>query len=65
MPHRAPTPDEQTGSQANLLLTRFSLASDRLYWAANALQTVCDGLQDTRPGLWSNLVSAVAQVAAS
>ena len=28
-----------------------------------ALQTVCDGLQDTRPGLWSNLVSAVAQVA--
>ena len=26
---------------------------------------MCDGLQDTRPGLWSNLVSAVAQVALS
>ena len=29
MPHTAQTPDEQTGSQAGLLLTRVSLALDR------------------------------------
>ena len=32
------------------------------FWLANALQTVCDSLQDTRPGLVSNALSAVAQV---
>ena len=32
------------------------------FWLANALQTVCDSLQDTRPGLVSNTVSAGAQV---
>lgn len=50
---------------ASAAYARVQLPGVPLYWAANALQTVCDGLQDTRPGLWSNLVSAVAQVAAT
>ena len=48
---------------ASAAYARVQLPGVPLYWAANALQTVCDGLQDTRPGLWSNLVSAAVQVA--
>ena len=33
------------------------------FWVATAVQTVCDGLQDTRPGMYAGLVSAAAQVA--
>ena len=50
---------------ASAAYARVQLAGVPMFWAANALQTVCDGLQNTRPGLWSNLISAVAQVALS
>ena len=32
------------------------------FWASQAVQTVCDGLQDTRPGMYAGLVSAAVQV---
>ena len=33
-----------------------------LFWAAVALQTVCDGCQTTRPGMYANLIASAAQV---
>ena len=31
-------------------------------WAACALQTVCDGLQQTKPGMWSMVIAAGVQI---
>ena len=42
---------------------QVQLAGVPFFWAATALQTVCDGLQDTRPGMYASLTSAAAQVA--
>ena len=40
-------------SLASAAYARVQLPGVPLYWGANALQTVCDGLQDTRPGNFS------------
>lgn len=64
-PHTLEPRLAQDVAAASAAYARVQLPGVPLYWGANALQTVCDGLQDTRPGLWSNLVSAAAQVALS
>eukprot|EP00964_Phaeocystis_antarctica_P079591 scaffold49596_cov24-Phaeocystis_antarctica.AAC.1 len=56
MPHRARTPDRQTGSQAGLLLTRLSLALNRLARA--------DGCADTKELLGDGGEFCASRVAA-
>ena len=49
-------------AHCSALYAQVQLVGVPFFWAAQAVQTVCDGLQDPTPGLHANLVSAVAQV---
>ena len=50
-------------ARCSALYAQVQLIGVPFFWAAQAVQMVCDnGLQDTRPGLYANLISAVFQL---
>jgi MATE family multidrug resistance protein len=47
---------------ASARFAQVQLVGVPFFWAAQCLQTVCDGMQDTKPGLYSNLAASGVQI---